>query len=116
MNECDLFRLIKLNERYGSTNLTAFRIVDRTTSRETVLGHIRTDLRIMNSSDVEYKHAFRVILAKGHIDICTVDNGTPVTYLFTEDAEFAPQSIVPELSKMCCNFDVDFENRSELIE
>jgi len=101
MNMNDLINLEKLNERYTSVNLTAFRIVDENTSKKTVLEHIRNDLDVLNSCKVKNKQASRVIVSDNHIDICTLDNGTFISYFFTECSTFTPSSL--DLSEICEN-------------
>ena len=109
MNEIELERLNELNERYGPTNLTGFRIVDDETSLETVLKHIETDLKILNSSEVKYKHVYRIIARCDSIDICTVDNGTIISYFFIGEGEFMLKFIKGDLKILCEEFDVHFE-------
>lgn len=109
MNEKDLKRLEDLDKRYGSVNRTAFRIVNANVTKGTVLKHIKTDLEVFNSSDVENKHIYRVIIEDDIIDICSNDNGTPVSYFFTEDARFTPMSIKDEVEKLCSQSGVVFQ-------
>ena len=109
MNQKDLKRLEKLDERYSSVNMTAFRIVDAKVSKATVLKHIRTDLDVFNSSDVENKQIYRIIIQDDCIDICSNDNGTPVAYFFTEDAAFTPVSIREDVEKLCRKSGVVFQ-------
>lgn len=109
MNNIDLIRLDALNERYGHTNLTGFRFVDETTDKQTVLKHIEFDLEILNSSAVESKHVYRIIARNECIDICTVDNGTYISYFFTKDAKFTPKSIKNDVKELCTKFDVHFD-------
>lgn len=109
MNAVDLTRLEEFNERYGATNLTGFRFVNETTDKKTVLNHIELDLKILNSSEVEFKHVYRIILKYDCIDICTVDNGTIVSYFFLDNAKFKPKSIEKEIRKLCREFDIHFD-------
>lgn len=110
MNKNDITKLECLNERYGSTNLTGFKLVNKNTSKKTVLRHIETDIEILNSSKVENKHVYRVIVTKDCIDICSNDNGTPVSYFFRDDAGFAPESIALELKAICDKHRVHFKD------
>ena len=109
MNNIDLDRLKELNERHGPTNLTGFRFVDKTTDEKTVLQHIKTDLKVLDTTDVEYKHVCRIILDDDCIEVCTVDNGTIISYFFSRDAVFTPKSIREDVKELCEVFDVHFE-------
>ncbi len=109
MNENDLAKLEKLNERYTEVNMTGFKLVTEKTSKDTVMKHIELDLKILNSGDVVTKHVSRVILRRDCIDICSIDNGTPVSYFFTGDAGFTPKSIEAELKSLCGELKVNME-------
>ena len=110
MNELDINRLEELNERYSQVNMTGFKLVTRNSSKETVLKHLRCDLKILESCSVEIKHVYRITIRNDSIDIGVMDNGTPVSYFFTGDAMFSPKSIASEIRDLCAEFDVDFEN------
>lgn len=112
MNINDMNKLETLNERYGPTNLTAFRLVDESTDKGTVIAHIKTDLEILNTCHVGHKFVYRVIVDAGCIDICTGDNGTPVSYFFTEEAQFNPDDIGLDVKGLCESANVRFEYRN----
>ena len=109
MNELDIKRLEELDKRYSASNMTAFRLVTRDSSKETVLRHLKCDLKILESCGVEIKHVQRVILRSDSIDIGAIDNGTPVSYFFTADARFTPESLASEIRDICDEFGVNFE-------
>ena len=109
MNELDIKRLEELDKRYSASNMTAFRLVTGDSSKETVLRHLKCDLKILESCGVEIKHVQRVILRNDSIDIGVIDNGTPVSYFFTADAMFTPESLASEIRDICDEFDVNFE-------
>ena len=109
MNELDIKRLEELDKRYSASNMTAFRLVTRDSSKETVLRHLKCDLKILESCGVEIKHVQRVILRRDSIDIGAIDNGTPVSYFFTSDARLSPESLVSEIKVICDEFGVNFE-------
>ena len=111
MNANDLTRLEELNERYTPVNLTGFKLVGEDTDKITVLKHFETDLKILSASDVENKKAVRVILRGDVIDICSHDNGTPVSYFFCSDAGFTPKDLEDDIKKLCGNQDVALEDR-----
>lgn len=114
MNADDMIRLEELNRRYSSVNMTGFRIITKKTTKRTVLDHITTDLEILNTSDVENKRVYRVLLESDVIDICSNDNGTPVSYFFTSEAQFRPKDIKDELKKLCTNLKIRFEDLRNL--
>lgn len=103
--------LRQLNERFGSTNMTAFKLVGSDTTPRTVLTNIEMDISILNSSDMKYKHVYIVILRQNCIDIRSIDNGTPIAYFFCEDAMFEPEVIAEDLKTLCEKLDVKFESR-----
>lgn len=109
-------RLLKLNERYTAANLTGFRLVDVSTSEKTVLRHIDMDLAILKSSAVKEKELARVIIRDGCIDICSYDNGTPISYFFSEDAYFTPKDISSYVEELCGEYDVGCTTRFENLE
>lgn len=98
--------LEKLNNRYGRTNMTGFKLVTALTPIKTVLKHFEMDLKILNSADVEYKSVARVIIRDDVIDICSKDNGTPVSYVFFDDANISPESIRDEIQAICDKHEV----------
>ncbi|WP_295113404.1 hypothetical protein [uncultured Methanobrevibacter sp.] len=105
MNRNDLISLEQLNERYTPANLTGFRIVNENTSKNTVLKHIKNDLNVLNTCGVKNKHVSRVIVSNSHIDICTADNGTFISYFFMQDSPFTPDSL--NLSEICENISIE---------
>ena len=112
MNDRDVLRLNELNERYSPVNLTGFRLVNSTTDKRTVLTHIERDIAVLNSCDIRYKEVCRVIVDEDCIDICTGDNGTFVSYFFTQDAKFTPQSLSEDVKTICNDFKVNLEDRN----
>lgn len=58
---------------------------------------------------VKIKHVQRVILRSDSVDIGVIDNGTPVSYFFTADARFTPESLASEIRDICTEFGVNFE-------
>ena len=98
--------LERLNNRYGRTNMTGFKLVTALTPVKTVLKHFEMDLKILNTADVEYKNVARVIIRDEVIDICSQDNGTPVSYVFFDDAKFTPESIRDEIKAICDRHEV----------
>lgn len=110
MNELDINRLEDLNIRYSQANMTGFKIVTGNSSKNTVLRHLRCDLKILESCCVEIKHVYRITIRNDSIDIGAMDNETPVSYFFTGDAKFSPKSMASEIRDICTEFDVDFEN------
>ena len=112
MNSNDMNILEKLNERYGLTNMTGFKLVVKGTDRDTVLRHFEIDLEILKTTKVKIKEAVRVIQRENVLDICSYDNGTPVTYYFTEDAELRPEDIIDDVRGLCEKFDVTFDDLS----
>ena len=109
MNEKDCKKLEKLDERFSPVNMTSFKLVRKDTAEDIVLSHIEGDLKILNSSDVQTRHVIRIIIRNDCIDICSEDNGTPVSYFFTEEANFTPQSLEAEVKKLCRKSDVDLD-------
>ena len=103
--------LRQLAERFGSTNMTGFKLVGADTTPKTVVNNIEMDIKILNSSSMEYKHAYVVILRENCIDIRSIDNGTPIAYFFCNDAMFAPAVIADEIKTLCEKLDVKFESR-----
>lgn len=110
MDNKDISKLENLNKRYSSVNMTGFKIVNKSTTEDTLIRHIETDLEILNSSDVQIKRVYRVILEGDVIDICSNDNGTPVSYFFTSDAQFTPQDVKNSIRDLCIKHKVFFEN------
>ena len=110
MNEKDLKKLENLNERYTAANMTGFKLVNEKTSRDTVLKHIELDLKILNSNELITKHVSRVIVRGDCIDICTIDNGTYISYFFSEYAKFTAKSLKEDVIAICSNLDVHFED------
>ena len=110
MNSNDMNILEKLNERYGLTNMTGFKLVTKGTNRKTILRHFEMDLEILNTSDVKIKEAVRVIQRENVLDICAYDNGTPLTYYFTEDADLRPEDIIEDIKGLCEKFDITFDD------
>ena len=98
--------LERLNNRYGRTNMTGFKLVTGDTDTKTVLKHFELDLKILNSANIEYKNVARVILRDNVIDICCQDNGTPVSYVFFDDANISPESIRDEIKAICDRHEV----------
>ncbi len=110
MNSNDMNILEKLNERYGATNMTGFKLVGKGTDKSTVLRHFEIDLEILKTTKVKIKEAVRVIQRENVLDICSYDNGTPVTYYFTEDAELSPEDIIDDVRGLCEKFDITFDD------
>ena len=110
MNRNDMDILEKLNERYGLTNMTGFKLVTKGTDKSTVLRHFEMDLKILKTSEVKVKEAVRIIQRENALDICSYDNGTPVTYYFTEDAELSPEDIIDDVMGLCEKFDITFDD------
>ncbi len=110
MNSNDMNILEKLNERYGPTNMTGFKLVGKGTDRDTVLRHFAMDLEILRTSNVGIKDPVRVLYGDNVIDICSHDNGTPVSYYFTQDADFAPEDILKDMGEICEIFEISLEN------
>ena len=110
MNANDITRLEELNERYTPVNLTGFKLVGQDTDKSTVLKHFETDLKILSTSGAENKKVVRVILEEDVIDICSFDNGTPVSYFFCEDARFTPDDIEEDIEELCNIYDVTFKD------
>lgn len=102
--------LEKLNERYGATNMTGFKLVMKGTDKSTVLRHFEIDLEILKTTKVKVKEAVRVIQGENVLDICSHDNGTPVTYYFTEDAQLNPEDIIEDVRALCEKFDITFDD------
>lgn len=110
MNANDMIKLEKMNERYSSVNMTGFKFVTKNTDKRTILNHFKMDLEILSTSDVENKGVCRVIMEDSLIDICSNDNGTPVSYFFTEDSKVKPEDIKKNIKELCGEFEVSFEN------
>ena len=110
MKSNDMKNLKRLNERYGLTNMTGFKLVCEGTDKETVLRHLEMDLKILKTSDVEIKDAVRIIKRGDAIDICSYDNGTPVTYFFTEDAGLRPEDIIKDIKGLCDKYRLSFDD------
>lgn len=109
MNENDLKKLEKLNERFSPANLTGFKLIAENTDETTVLKHIEWDLDILSSCDVDEKRLCRLIVTDDCIDICTRDNGTYASYLFCNEAQFSPKSLEDEIRNLCRKFDAGLE-------
>ena len=114
MNAKDTEKLTKLNERYGPSNLTGFRIVGAGTPENIILNDIERVLKTLESSDIKSKRPCRVIIFSDSIDICTVDNATPVSYFFTQDAEFTSQSMKGDVRAVCDSLDVACEEFTDI--
>lgn len=110
MNAIDMIKLEKLNERYSSVNMTGFKFITEDTDKDTILNHFKMDLEILSTSDVENKGVYRVIMEDNLIDICSNDNGTPVSFFFTQDSKVKPEDIKKDIKKLCCEFEVFFED------
>lgn len=110
MNEKDMIRLEKLDERYSSVNLTGFKFITHNTDKRTIIDHFKMDLEILSTSKVENKRVCRVILGSDVLDICSNDNGTPVSYFFTQDSKIKPEDIKNEIKKICMYCEVVFED------
>ena len=106
MNANDIIRLEELNKRYSSVNMTGFKLVGEGTDKSTVLRHFEIDLKILSTSDAGNKRVVRVILMEDAIDICSYDNGTPVSYFFCGDARFTPNDIEEDIELLCDKYDV----------
>ena len=110
MNANDMIKLEKMNERYSSVNMTGFKFVTKNTDKRTILNHFKMDLEILSTSDVENKGVCRVIMEDRLIDICSNDNGTPVSYFFMQDSKVKPEDIKKDIKELCGEFEVSFEN------
>ena len=109
MNSMDIRNLEFLNERYSEANMTGFKLVTGKTTKGTFLRHFEMDLEILRTSDVSLKDVVRVMFRDDAIDICSHDNGTPVSYFFTHDACFRPKDIMKEVMGICETFAVGVE-------
>lgn len=110
MNANDMIKLEKMNERYSSVNMTGFKFVTEHTDKDTILKHFKMDLEILSTSDVENKGVYRVIIEDNLIDICSNDNGTPVSYFFMQDSKVKPEDIKENIKELCGEFEVFFED------
>ena len=99
-----------LDERLAMSDMTGFKLVTGKTPRETLLRHFELDLRILNSADIKVCRVRRVVIRDDGIDIRSIDNATPVSYVFFRDAKFTPQSIRHEINEICNRFEVFVEN------
>ncbi|WP_458404034.1 hypothetical protein [Methanobrevibacter sp.] len=106
MNQKDLKRLDELNRRFPGGILTGFKIVGENTVPERVVEDIRWDIRILNSTDVENKYVYTISVGKDFIDIRCRDNGTYISYFFTEGSGIDIRDILKSLKTICDDEDI----------
>ena len=96
----------KLDERYGRTNLTGFKLITNQKPRE-ILKIIERDVEIFNNVNIDGKYVTRMIVRDSSIDLCIRDNGTPITYYFTEESD-SFREVVCGLKKFCRENNIGF--------
>ena len=97
----------KLNERYGLTNLTGFKLITEQSPKE-VLNVIERDIEIFNNTNVDYRYVTRLIVRENAIDLCIRDNTTAITYYFLKESD-SFEGVVAGLEEVCSENRIDLE-------
>ncbi|MBR2558237.1 MAG: hypothetical protein IKE95_07735 [Methanobrevibacter sp.] len=95
----DWENISRLNERYGKTNMTGFKIITDQSPSD-IIRAIRRDIEIFNNVNIDFKYVTRLIVGENAIDLCIRDNGTPITYYFSEESS-SFREVVDELKVLC---------------
>lgn len=104
MNDWEKIR--KLDERYSRINVTGFKLITNQSPAE-IMRVIEKDIEIFNSVSTDCKYVMSMIVRENFIDMRVRDNGTPITYYFTEES-YAFRKVVGMLEKFCRENNIGF--------
>lgn len=98
--EIDVKRLKSAANDYTAVNMSALRIVT-IENEKIIFKHLKTDIKILNSSGEENKKLYRIEIRKDSIILRTVDNSAFINYIFTENSTFKPNDIADQIKGFC---------------